>query len=301
MLDGRQHNTYDIEFYGPNPLCTIYYLAALRAVEELAQRDGRAGPGSGARARRLRAGSRRADELLWNGEYFVQRLDDVNAHKYQHGAGCLSDQLLGQLYARMLGLGDLLPAEHVRSAIGVGLRAQLQARLPRPRQLPAHLRPERRGGPAALHLAARRAPALALRLLRRGLDRHRVPGGGPPDLRGLVEEGLQIVKAVRDRHDGVRRNPWDEVECGHHYARSMSSWALLLALSGFHYDAADGAIAFAPAITGDGFPLLLQRGHRLGHLRAATRQATAFGGLTLDWGVLQLREVILKHSAQASH
>ena len=36
VFDGQQHNTYDIEFYGPNPLCSVYYLAALRAAEELA-------------------------------------------------------------------------------------------------------------------------------------------------------------------------------------------------------------------------------------------------------------------------
>ncbi|NOG50686.1 MAG: hypothetical protein HND48_15595 [Chloroflexi bacterium] len=63
------------------------------------------------------AGSRKLDSLLWNGEYFVQRIDDVDAYKYQHGLGCLTDQLLGQLHAHALGLGDLLPADHIRTAI----------------------------------------------------------------------------------------------------------------------------------------------------------------------------------------
>ena len=53
---------------------------------------------------------------------------------------------------------------------------------------------------------------------------------------GHIEAGLTIVKALRERHDGVRRNPWNEVECGYHYARSMASWGLILALSGFSYD-----------------------------------------------------------------
>jgi non-lysosomal glucosylceramidase len=65
---------------------------------------------------------------------------------------------------------------------------------------------------------------------------------------GLAAEGLELVEAVRARHDGVRRNPWDEVECGHHYARSMASWALLTALSGFQCDMGRGAISFAPAL-----------------------------------------------------
>jgi non-lysosomal glucosylceramidase len=65
---------------------------------------------------------------------------------------------------------------------------------------------------------------------------------------GFIEEGLTIVKAVRDRHDGYRRNPWNEVECGHHYARSMSSWGLLIALSGFEFDMSRGEIKFAPVV-----------------------------------------------------
>ncbi|MDP6439439.1 MAG: GH116 family glycosyl hydrolase, partial [Candidatus Brocadiia bacterium] len=66
--------------------------------------------------------------------------------------------------------------------------------------------------------------------------------------RGLVDEALAIVKAARDRHDGTRRNPWDEFECGHHYARSMSSYAVLLALSGFAADLPRERLAFAPRI-----------------------------------------------------
>jgi len=72
-------------------------------------------------------------------------------------------------------------------------------------------------------------------------------------LEGLLDEGLTIVKAVRDRHDGVRRNPWNEVECGHHYARSLSSWGLLLALSGFTCDAPGRRIEFSPRMNADGF------------------------------------------------
>jgi hypothetical protein len=63
---------------------------------------------------------------------------------------------------------------------------------------------------------------------------------------GFVDEAITIVQAVRRRQDGYRRSPWNEVECGHHYARSMSSWALLLALSGFHCDLDQGMMSFDP-------------------------------------------------------
>ena len=61
-----------------------------------------------------------------------------------------------------------------------------------------------------------------------------------------------MVKALRDRHDGVRRSPWNEVECGHHYARSMASWGLILALSGFGYDL-EGVVTFEPRINSNAF------------------------------------------------
>jgi len=70
---------------------------------------------------------------------------------------------------------------------------------------------------------------------------------------GHLLEGLTIVKALRDRHDGVRRNPWNEVECGYHYARSMASWGLILALSGFSYDMVEGKLDFKPRINREDF------------------------------------------------
>ena len=70
---------------------------------------------------------------------------------------------------------------------------------------------------------------------------------------GMVDEGLAIVRACRDRYDGLRRNPWNEVECGPHYARAMASWSLLLALSGYHYSATGKWISFAPLVNAQDF------------------------------------------------
>ncbi len=245
VLDGVQHNTYDIEFHGPNPLCGIYYLAALRAVEEMAPLMG-----EDELAQRCRAayetGRANLESLMWNGEFYVQRLEDVNAHKYQHGIGCLSDQLLGQLHATILGLGDLLPADHARRALKAIHEHNFRDDL-------------------SEHANCQRVYALNDEA---GLLLCTWPKGGRPNLpfpysdevwtgieyqvaahliyEGMVDEGLQIVEAVRARHDGVRRNPWNEVECGNHYARSMASWALLLALSGAQVDPASGDLSFSP-------------------------------------------------------
>ena len=101
-----------------------------------------------------------------------------------------------------------------------------------------------------------------------------------------MREGLTIVNAVRDRHDGARRNPWDEFECGHHYARAMSSWSVLLALSGFHYSAVEGQLSFKPALPVDGFRCVFCAGTAWGTLTIAEREAQ----LRVEYGELTLRE-----------
>jgi non-lysosomal glucosylceramidase len=247
VLEGRQHNTYDIEFYGPNPLCGVYYLAALQAVEALAQVM--EAPQVALRCREIfERGRQRLDETLWNGEYYFQRLEDLNAHRYQHGQGCLSDQLLGALHAETLGLGEILPASHVHLALQSIYRYNFKPDL-------------------SEHANCQRTFALNDEA---GLVLCTWPTGGQPDYpfpysdevwtgieyqvaahlvrHGEVGSGLEIVRAVRARHDGFRRSPWDEVECGHHYARSLSAWLLALALSGLHCDTPGEVLRFDPLV-----------------------------------------------------
>ena len=117
VLDSQQHNTYDIEFYGENMLANSIFFAALRAGARLAEHLGETEL-AGRWLEAAELGAARADAVLYNGEYYRQRTDDVDAHRYQYGEGCLSDQLLGQTYAHLNGLGHLLPPDHVRSAVG---------------------------------------------------------------------------------------------------------------------------------------------------------------------------------------
>ena len=247
VTDGNQHNTYDISFFGPNPLSGVYFLAGLRAVEELAGIMGEPDLAQRCHATYTR-GAQRLDERLWNGQYYIQRLEDVNAHKYQFGQGCLSDQLLGQLHARLLNMGDLLPVDHVRLALKSVFNNNFK------RDFSEHVNCQRTyvlNDEAGLVLCSwpqggrPRYPFVYSDEVWTGIEyqvaAHLI-------YEGWVAEGLEIVQAVRDRHDGVRRNPWNEVECGHHYARSMASWAVLLALSGFHCDLGRGVISFAPRV-----------------------------------------------------
>jgi non-lysosomal glucosylceramidase len=266
VLDSQQHNTYDIEFYGPNSLSNSMFYAALKAGVEMARFMGDVAHVERWQAA-LDAGSRRMDEMLWGGEYYVQKLADVNAHRYQYGSGCLSDQVFGQLLAHVAGLGYVLPEKHVKKALASIFRYNF---LPRMKDHHNVQRTYALGDEAGLllcswpHGGRPRFPFVYADEVWTGIEyqvaAHLV-------FEGLVEEGLSIVKAVRDRHDGVRRNPYSEVECGHHYARSMSSWAVLVALGGFRCDMVEGTMDLAPAVHEDDFSTFFSTGKAWGIYR----------------------------------
>ncbi|CAG7626002.1 GH116 family glycosyl-hydrolase [Paenibacillus allorhizosphaerae] len=263
VLDGVQHNTYDIEFYGPNPLASFMFLGALRAGEEIARYLGEESEARNYRDA-FEKSSARADDILWNGQFYVQRLDDVNRYKYQHGLGCLSDQVLAQQLAHLYGLGYLLPEQHVKSAIRSVYANNFKTDF-------RH------------HINCQRVYAINDE---KGLVLCSWPNGGRPRLpfvysdevwtgieyqvavhliyEGFVEEGLTVVKAVRDRYDGVHRNPWNEVECGHHYARSLASWGLLNALGGFQFDMVRKELKFDPVINKEHFTTFWSTGKAWG-------------------------------------
>ena len=252
VMEGKQHNTYDIEFHGVSSMSCSLYCAALKACSEMADYMGDGGS-AGRYSRLCKTGGRAMDALLWNGEYYAQKIGDVNEYKYQYGDGCLSDQLFGQMLAHVAGLGYVLPEGHVREAMKSVHRHNF------------------REGFAEFH-NVHRSYVLSDE---KGLIAGSWPRGGRPDFafvycdevwtgieyqvaahliyEGLVDEGLGIVGAVRERYDGHRRNPWSEVESGDHYARSLSSWAVLTALSGFKSDMVNGEIHFAPKLGADDF------------------------------------------------
>jgi hypothetical protein len=109
---------------------------------------------------------------------------------------------------------------------------------------------------------------------------------------GFVEQGLAIVKGVRDRHTGERRNPWDEFECGHHYARSMASYALLLALSGFSYSAPERRIGFAPRVNQNNFRVFFSVGSGWGWYGQKLSPNEAQVTMKIEHGRLELSKLI---------
>jgi len=292
LVEGEQHNTYDIEFYGPNSMIGGFYLGALLAGSRMAEAVG--DPAAAKLYQDMfEKGKVKFNDLLWNGEYYVQKYDKVMEKKYQYGEGCLSDQMLGQWLAMVAGLGRFLPEDRLKSTLGSIYKYNFLTDF---RELSNGQRTYALNDESGLLLCS-------------------WPKGGRPPLpfvysdevwtgieyhvashlmyEGLVEEGLSIVKAVRDRYDGLKRNPWDEIECGHHYARAMSSWGVLLALSGYSYSGPARSLEFAPKLYPNNFRTFWTTGSGWGGYAQREEKGSLLGvELTVAGGEQALKEFI---------
>jgi len=296
VLEEPHHNTYDIEYWGPDGHCSSFYLGALTAAIEMGSFLG----DDVSRYRELLDNGREFLETkLYNGEYFYQHVQtegleaefhalDVSDNgpgysemvatlneqgpRYQYGTGCLSDGVLGFWMARVCGIeGDIVDVEKVRSNLRAIHRYNLR------RDLSDHANPQRPsyalGHDGGLLLCTwPKGGALAIPFVYSdevwtGIE-YQV--ASHLMMEGLVDEGLEIVRLCRDRYDGSVRNPFNEYECGHWYARALSSYALLQGSTGVRYDAVDKTL-YIDSRVGDDF-------------RSFLATETGFGNVGLDHG-----------------
>jgi len=277
VLEEPHHNTYDIEFWGPDGMCCSIYLGALKAAIAMGEALNDEVP---LYASLLERGRKYIEGKLFNGEYFYQKIQwqgldtkspiEVAAGtryryspeaielfrkegpRYQYGNGCLSDGVIGAWMATVCGVDEFLDVEKIRSHLRSIHKYNFR------RDLSEHANPQRPG------YAVGKEGGLLLCTW---------PKGGRPSLPfvysdevwtgieyqaashfmlvGMVEEGLEIVRTCRDRYDGRGRNPFNEYECGHWYARAMASYALLQGLTGIRYDAVDRTLYVEPSLSGD--------------------------------------------------
>jgi len=276
VVEEPHHNTYDIEFWGPDSMCTSFYLGTLQAAVAM----GKAlGDDVSLYAELSAKGKKLAETELFNGEYFIQRIEWKNLRaqnplenksmvgnyspeavalfekegpKYQYGNGCLSDGVLGCWLALVCGVGQVLARKQVISHLKAVHRYNFK------NNLSGHANPQR--------------PSYACGA-EGGLLLCTWPKGGELSLpfvysnevwtgieyqvashlmaMGMTKEGLEIVRSCRSRYDGRVRNPFNEYECGHWYARAMSSYALLQGLTGARYDAVEKILYLEPSLQGD--------------------------------------------------
>jgi uncharacterized protein (DUF608 family) len=277
VLQGVQHNTYDVEFYGPNPMCGIYYLGALRAAEEMSRAVGDSASADTYRAL-FDKGSRWIDANLFNGEFYVQKVrgfrkdeiapnlrsdmgsEDTESPEYQVGGGCLADQLIGQYLTEIGGIGPLVSPDNIRATLRSIYKYNYRP------SLAAHDNVERTyalNDEAAIIVCdygnAPR-PSIPFPYYAEAWSGQEYLVAALMMNWGMVDEGVQCVQNIRARFDGEKRNPWDEPECGHHYARAMSSWSTFVAMSGFQYDGPAAAIVAVPKIPSDDFQCFFSTG-----------------------------------------
>lgn len=346
VMEGCQHNTMDVEYYGPNPQMGTWYLGALRAMEEMARYQARlstpdASPASRVgneesgeaesaeslvafadKCRRLfEQGRAWMDAHLFNGEYYEHEirpprpndpiLDGLrvgmgattpNEPDLQLGAGCLVDQLVGQYFAHVCGLGYLLDPRHVRKALRAIMKYNFRRGF---HDHFNHLRSFVLGDEAALLMATYprgRRPKRPFPYFNEVMTGFEYTAAVGMLYEGQIENGLKVIAAIRARYDGRKRNPFDEAECGHHYARAMASWAAVLAWTGFHYSAVTQTMTLAPR-AGTHF---WSTGHAWGTCTVAPiqRRPAKRGAdvrLTLDvlGGTLALKRIVLAGIGEA--
>jgi len=273
VMEGVQHNTYDVEFYGPNPLCGIYYLGALRAGEELARAVG--DQTSAETYRNLfEKGSGWVERNLFNGEFFVQEVrgfredeiakdlrssmgsENTEHPEYQVGAGCLADQLVGQYLADVGGLGPLVSPEKIRATLHSIYRYNYKPSLAHHDNVARTYPLNDEAAVVVCDYGNRERPHIPFPYFSEAWTGHEYTAASLMMSWGMAEQGVEIVASARARFDGEKRNPWDEAECGHHYVRAMSAWSTMLAMSGFHYDGLNQAVTLTPPLRGDDFHCL---------------------------------------------
>lgn len=169
--------------------------------------------------------------------------DDAGAPQNQLAEGCLVDQLVGQYMAHICGLGYLHDPQKVKTTLKSILRYN------RKEGFHGHfncMRSYALGDETALLMAAypKNRPENPFPYFTEVMTGFEWTAAVGMIYEGMVDEGVSCIEAIRSRYDGRRRNPYDEAECGHHYARAMAAWSAVLAWSGFHYSAVTRTMSF---------------------------------------------------------
>jgi non-lysosomal glucosylceramidase len=261
LLERSMLTTLDEPWHGQSPWLSGMYLAALKAGEHMATEMG---DEDFARDCRHRAAKGRAamDARLFNGEWFVQMPDPENPHKLGAYETCHIDQVLGQGWAWQVGLGRVLNEATTRSALHSIWKYNFARNLDAydeqadPKGRPYHAEGE--GGLVMTANALGRKVPFGIDTpfacyLSETMNGFEYQAAAHMIAEGMVKEGLAVIRTVDERYDGNKRNPFNEVECGDHYARSMASYGALIAITGFEYHGPKGHIGFAPRLTPENF------------------------------------------------
>jgi hypothetical protein len=313
ILEGAQHNTLDAEWYGPVAWLSGLYLASLRAVAEMAADMG--DDSFAAECRTIaEAGSKNMVARLFDGDYFINKVDPKHLDAINSGTGCEIDQVMGQSWAFQVGLPRVLPEKETVSALKSLWRYNFS---------PDAGGYHKKTGPGRWYAMPGEAGLLMCTFPRRDWNYAQAKGKGPEWAagyfnecmngfehqvaghmiwEGLVLEGLAVERALHDRYSASRRNPWNEIECGDHYARSMASYGVYVAACGFEYHGPKQHIGFAPRLTHENFKCAFTSAEGWGSFAQKLEGGKLTAEISMRWGSLNLKTIALEnklgHSAK---
>jgi non-lysosomal glucosylceramidase len=298
ILKKNQHNTLDAEWFGDVAWLSGLYLAALRAAEEMAVEMVDAD--FAAKCHRiLDAGRKNFVEKMWNGEYFIQVGDPQKANAVGSYDGCEIDQVFGQSWAWQVGLGQVLPREQTRQALKSLWKYNFTPDAGAYREVYKSGRWYAMAGEAGTLMCS--WPKGEAKRVKTDYDYYfnECMNGFEHQLSGhmiwenMLLEGFAIERAIHDRYHAMRRNPWNEVECGDHYARSMASYGVFLAACGFEYHGPKGHIGFAPRLSPEDFkaPFTSAEGWGTWEQKAEGREQKA--KVSVKYGKLKVKSISL--------
>lgn len=297
ILEGRQHHTLDMEIFGPCAWLEGLYIAALKAGAAMARATEDA---DAALYEKLAAqGSAFLEKELFNGAFYAQKIDltdkeilapyrniigtvgnnadyywneETGELKYQIGEGCALDQMLAEWHAHLCGLPGVFDPAHKKTALENLYKNNF---FPSVRGTVNGWRVFTCNGEAGAMIctfpAGVKAPAIPLPYAEECMHGFEYAFAGLLLAEGEIEKAVAVVRGVRDRYDGAKRNPYNEMECGSNYARSMASFALLPLLAGFTFDMTRGELGFSPKVR-----------DKNGAFRGIYGAADAFGAIVTD-------------------
>ena len=270
VIDGRQHHTLDMELFGASSWLEGMYLAALKAASKMASYLGFKDKAA-EYSRLFDNGFEWTKNNLFNGKYFIQKIDlkdisiidsfegtedyrnnETKEIKYQIKDGCEIDQMLAQWHANICGLGEIFDSSQKKTALKNMFVNNFKTSMRNHENLwRVFSLNDESGAVMCDYPEGTEKPSIPIPYCEETMHGFEYSFAGLLISEGFEKEGLEIVKSVRNRYDGKKRNPWNEIECGSNYARSMASFALLPICSGFEFDLPNKTIGFNPVASGD--------------------------------------------------
>lgn len=275
ILSGRQHNTLDTELFSPSSWLQGLYCAALLSAAEISEILGNEEEAKDYR-RMYENGKKYLNEDLFNGKYFCQKIDlsdksllkgfaegapenktveeyywnnEYGEIKYQIGEGSSVDQALAQWHANNVGLGEIFEKEKLLSALDTIYNVNFK------KSMRDFFNPCRNycindeaGVTICTYPEGAQKPKIPIPYAEECMNGFEYQAACLMIQSGMVDEGLEIVRAIRNRYDGEYRNPFSEMECGSSYVRSLASYTLLAACCGMNYDLYKQELSFLPLL-----------------------------------------------------